>query len=198
MAGLLSSLSRGAWLGAMGGVLVILLLRARFTLFARVIGIGIPVVVACWFMLPAQAQDYASDFSVTANNIRARFDSLNLAYGYFQSNPLLGVGVGLRKEYDATNLVMSTLAETGVTGLLAFTSIYVCFAFAIWRSRSRLGVNDRSFSLLAIGSALAMCQLLHGMVDHFWSRGCLPAWAGMGFVVWASQNTTIPARRGRA
>jgi O-antigen ligase len=188
LGGLLSSLCRGAWLGAVGGVMLILLLHRQFRLFARAAALAVPILALCWVLLPDQAKDYASDISLDAYNVKTRLASIDLAYGFFQNNPVLGAGVGLRKEYDATNVVMSTLAETGVMGLVAFVSIYASFGWAVWRARARIVITNPLFPLLAIGSALALCQLLHGMVDHFWGRGSLPAWAGVGMAMYVCTN----------
>jgi putative inorganic carbon (hco3(-)) transporter len=180
---LVTSLSRGAWLGAIVGAVIILLLRARFRLTLRFALLAIPVVVTCWIFLPAEAKEYATDFSAAAHNVKARLMSIDFAYSVFSTSPLLGVGVGLRKQYDATNIIMSTLAETGVVGVTTFLLIFVAFGYAVWRARLSLRVTDPHFSLLAIGTALMCCKLAHGMVDHFWGRGALPAWAGAGMAL---------------
>jgi len=182
LSGLVSSLSRGAWLGALAGVMFMLILRKQFALFARITVLAVPTLTLIWVLLPAQAKDYATDFNAGSWNVRARYQSLDFAYTLFAGHPMLGVGVGLRKEYDATNLVMLTLAETGSAGLISFLSIYAVFGWMVWRSRNTIAVASPMFSLLAIGSALVLCHFVHGMVDHFWSRGCLPPWAGLGMV----------------
>jgi hypothetical protein len=198
LAGLVSSLSRGAWIGALAGIMLILLLRKQFTLLARITALAVPTLVVFWLLLPAQAKEYATDLNADSYNVKARLKSIDFAYSYFASHPVLGAGVGLRKEYDATNLVMSTLAETGVAGLATFLLIYVVFGWMIWRARSAIVVTSPLFSLLALGSALVLCQFLHGMVDHFWSRGCLPPWAGLGtasFVYYAVQARSDGGRQ---
>jgi putative inorganic carbon (HCO3(-)) transporter len=189
MLGLLASLSRGAWLGTMVGVMAILLLRAQFKLVLRLALIAIPVLAAGWLMLPDDAREYATDFDSQSHNIKARYISLEFAYSIFESSPVLGVGVGLRKQYDATNVMMSTLAETGVVGAAAFVSIFGAFAWSVWQARRRIGPQHRVFPLLAIGMALVAGKLVHGMVDHFWSRGVFPVWAGMGMAMFACHVT---------
>ena len=110
--------------------------------------------------------------------------SVDLAKNYFEQSPVVGVGVGLRKQYDATNLVMSTLAETGVVGLLTFSLIYVSFFRMIWWTRKRVAQTEIQFSFLVVGAALTGCTLAHGMVDHYWSRGAITiAWASVGMAV---------------
>ena len=102
-----------------------------------------------------------------------------------KASPILGVGVGLRKQYDATNVVMSTLAETGVLGLVAFAAIFGTLFWMAWKAQRKVGRDDPNFSLMAAGTAVVFGKLLHGCVDHYWSRGIVPVWAGAGLVVFA-------------
>lgn len=179
--GLLLSLSRGAWLGALCGMVAITLLRRQFTLLVRVLAILVPVIALCWFILPKEQKSYATDFGSGRFNIQARYKSVDFANKFFQQSPVMGVGVGLRKQYDATNLVMSTLAETGVVGLVTFSLIYVSLFWMIWQAQKRVSRSDLRFSFLTIGAALTLCTLAHGMVDHYWSRGAITlAWASTG------------------
>jgi len=197
LAALVASLSRGAWLGTLSGIMLILLLRARFLVIARVALVAVPAIALCWAFLPDASKEYAVDLSSTAHNVKTRLMSLQFAYERFSDNPLLGVGVGLRKQYDATNLIMSTMAETGVLGLAALLLIVAGFIFAVWRARRQVTPLDPRFSLLAIGSALFIAKLMHGMVDHFWGRGSLPCWIGGGAALWVfacrREKRNVPA-----
>jgi putative inorganic carbon (HCO3(-)) transporter len=184
VAALVVSLSRGAWLGAFIGVVLILLLRARWRILIRLAAVAIPVIGLCWLILPEAQKDYATDLSSAAHNVKARLMSIEFAYSQFERSPLIGVGVGLRKQYDATNLIMSTLAETGILGVATFGLILAGFAWAVWRARQSITLADPRFSLLAIGAGLFLAKLMHGMVDHFWGRGALPAWIGGGIALW--------------
>lgn len=191
--GLILSLSRGGWLGALGGVLVIVMLRRASFVMMRACIVAAPLLFICWNLLPEKQQDYAISFDTSRYNIKARFKSLDQAQEAFASDPVLGVGVGLRKQYDATNLLWTTLAESGVLGALAFTWIFVTFYRVVWRTRARLNIKDPCFCLLTIGAALMTCKLLHGMVDHYWSRGAITlAWGGAGMVLVAAR---LPAQR---
>src|SRR5207302_1484068 len=123
----------------------------------------------------------ATDFSEKRYSIKARYRSIDVARRYFEESPLFGVGVGLRKEMDATNVFWFTLAETGILGLATFGLIHVVFFAMIWRTQKRLSRRNEMYSFLAIGSALLLGKLTHGMVDHYWSRGQLMmAWASVG------------------
>ena len=181
VAGLFFTLSRGAWLGACAGLLVLLALRREFKLLVRLAVVVAPLTVACWQLLPAQSREYATGFSMDNYNIRLRLDSIEFARREFTESPLLGVGVGLRKEYDATNLVWLTLAETGVLGFVAFLVLHGSFVSMVWKTQKYLAHTDMVFSLVALGGALVVSKFIHGMVDHYWSRGpIMAAWAAAG------------------
>jgi O-antigen ligase len=183
--GLIFTLSRGAWVGAAAGILVIFSLRGQWKTSLKILLLLAPAIIVVWLMLPEGSREYATDLDASAYNIKARWVSIDFAMGYFKSSPIIGVGVGLRKIYDATNLVMSTLAETGVIGLAAFLSIFCTLLWMAWKASRRLSPDDATRSLLLIGIGLVICKFVHGLVDHYWSRGILPAWAGAGMVVYA-------------
>ena len=183
-AGLVLSLSRGAWLGALAGMIVIVVLRRQYQLLAKAACILVPLVVLCWVVLPQDSKDYALDFDSKRGNIAARYQDLDFARQYFEQSPVIGVGVGLRKQYDATNLVWSTLAETGVLGLASLSLIYLAFYRMIWWTQKYVLRTDTAFTFLVAGGALVMDKLVHGMVDHYWSRGAITlSWASAGMAV---------------
>ena len=99
---------------------------------------------------------------------------------------------------------MSTLAETGVLGLLTFSLIYVAFFRMVWWTRQRVPPAQAQFSFLALGAALTGCCLAHGMVDHYWSRGAITvAWASVGMTVGVyltvrNQKQAVPVGEVRA
>jgi hypothetical protein len=184
--GLLISLSRGAWLGAVCGVGVLLALRRQFALFMRAALVLIPVVLIAWNFLPKESRETATGFERGRRNIEARFQSIEIARNFFEQDPLLGAGVGLRKEYDATNLVWLTLAETGALGLGALALIHLVFLRMVWRAQKLVAREDELFTLLALGAALVVSRLAHGLVDHYWSRGAIMiAWTSAGMAVFA-------------
>lgn len=134
-----------------------------------------------WFALPQSSRDYAGGFGQEHYNIKLRYDFINLAENYFHQSPIYGMGVGLRKDYDATNVLLMTLAETGILGLCGFLLIHVVFYRMLWKAQSRLATDDALFTLLCLGGALVTNKFVHGLVDHYWSRGALMAtWASAG------------------
>lgn len=183
-AALIFTLSRGAWLGAFAGTCMILALRRQFILLLRTSAVLVPFIALIWFLLPQESREYATDFSPSRYNIQMRYESTAIAKKHFESNPVYGAGVGLRKQYDASNVFLLTLAETGVLGLAALLFIHIVFFVMIWRTQKRLARTDKLYSLIAISGALVLNKLAHGAVDHYWSRGALMmAWTSAGTAV---------------
>ncbi len=196
VAGLVNSLSRGAWLGTAVGVGVLLALRRQVKLAVQGLLAVVPAVVVCWFLLPSASREYAVDFGHGAANIQARYQSMATAWRLFTDHPIFGVGLAFRKLADATNLVLDTLAETGVPGLVTFAAIFVAFGWMVVKARRRLTPTDPAFSLLAIGAALMAGKVAHGCVDHYWSRVMLPVWAAAGLAVYAYNRSLARPGRG--
>ena len=196
--GLLITLSRGSWMGALCGTLLIFAMRRQWAVMGRALIFMLPVLFVAWNALPSEQREYATSFDEKRGNIEARYDNIAFMQANFNQNPLLGVGVGLRKQSDATNLVLMTLAETGVLGLLTLTAIHVAFFSMVWRTQARLGRGDPLFSLVAIGGALILSRLAHGMVDHYWARGpTMMGWAGAGMALgayFALQSRVVSTR----
>jgi hypothetical protein len=199
VAGLFFSLSRGGWLGAMCGVVLLLVMRREFTMLTQLSIFMVPLIAVCWALLPEQSKNYATGFDKENWNIRLRFMSMEFAKSQFESSPVLGVGVGLRKEYDATNVFMLTLAETGIVGMAAFLYLHLAMALMVWKARRFARRDDVLFTALALGGALVLSKFIHGMVDHYWSRGALMiAWASAGMATHAyfvSRKRWLAARR---
>ncbi len=193
-AGLMMSLSRGAWVGAFLGCCGIMAMRREFATLGKLVILGVPVVLVCWSFLPSSAQDYAFTFKPAGHNsIAERYENAAEFWRNFTANPLIGSGTGIRKFVDATNVVLSTLAETGVLGLVTFAWIFVAFGRMVWWTHKRVSRTDPLFSLLAVGTGLMLCRLGHGMFDHYWSRGALTvAWCAAGMATLA--YLTVRAR----
>lgn len=185
-AGLFFTLSRGAWIGAVCALLMLLGLRRKFRLLMQV-SIGAVILIAIgWRFLPSESREYATSLNRENENIRLRFQSIDFARDIFEANPVLGVGVGLRKEYDATNIVWLTLAETGVPGLVTWLLIHLALTRMVWRDHRYVAQSDILFSLSALGGALVVSKLVHGLVDHYWSRGAIMvAWCSAGMATHA-------------
>jgi hypothetical protein len=187
--GLIMVLSRGAWLAALSGVAFLFAWKGmyrRLLMFGLVL---IPVVGVVWASLPEESRQYASSFDSGRYNIRARELNSEWALEQWKSSPWIGVGVGLRKEFDATNVILLTLAESGPLGVLAVLGVHFWVLWGMWRRRS--GLKDLSApwaSSHALAGAVVLSKFVHGLVDHYWSRGAIMiAWASVGFALSASR-----------
>lgn len=187
--GCLVTLSRGSWLAILAGVLIVFAMRRQFALIIKMGVVLIPVVMIAWLALPSESRDYATGFETERENIRLRYESIDFALDQFRSSPLIGVGVGLRKEYDATNFFLLTIAEMGVLGALTMAILYVAMGRFLWRLHLKLPRGGMPYSLTVIAGALIFGKLAHGMVDHYWTRGSLTvAWASLGMAIFVSSE----------
>ncbi len=197
-AGLVNTLSRGAWLGAITGTLVIFALRRQFGLMLRVAVVGTVLVAVCWSFLPQDSKDYALGFDKDLSNLKPRYESRDFALAQFIRSPLIGVGIGLRKEFDATNFVFLTLAETGLVGLAIFLLMEGTLGLVMWRAQRRMPRDSFAFSLVVLACALGVGKLSHSMVDHYWVRGTLlSSWAAVGMGTRAAYEERLRLRRAR-
>jgi hypothetical protein len=180
-AGLIFSLSRGAWLGAIFGTIVVIALRGKFKFLLQVLIVLIPAVAIFWNLLPQEKREYATGFGRERDNIDARYQTIDYARGQFEKSPFYGVGIGLRKEVDATNIFWITLAETGVPGLLAFAGVQVVTFLMLYKTLKKLDRKDKLYPLVGAPAGLMVNKLVHGMVDHYYARGpLLMVWASVG------------------
>ena len=187
--GLLISLSRGAWIGAIVGLTVSGLLWRRITLVLRTLMVAVPVLVVLWLLLPSEKREYATGFQADRWNIRARMETQANLQEIITKDPVFGVGIGLRKQIDATNFVLVTLAESGVIGLVSITVVFGTIVRVGFRVCSS-GTKQNVVLIGALAVGLLACKIGHGMVDHFWGRGS-------GTVVWASIGLLLAADKRR-
>jgi hypothetical protein len=183
--GLLISLSRGAWIGTILGLTVSGMLSGRITLVIRTLLASLPVVLILWFLLPSEKREYATGFQAERWNIRARMNTQENLQEIITKEPIFGTGIALRKQVDATNFVLVTLAESGVIGLIAIMFVFgsiIAVGFKVCRSDQKQ--SQVVCGALAVG--LLSCKIGHGMFDHFWGRG-------NGTVVWASIGILLVA-----
>ena len=195
-AALVLVLSRGAWLSALAGVSFLLLWRSQYLLLVKLACGAVTVVAAVWLVLPAESRDYAVAIDDSRYNIHARTLNTDFAREQWLSSPFIGVGAGLRKEYDATNILWLTLAETGPLGLLAFLMVNGTLLVGVWRRRPRRASFTPDSSAVALAGALVLGKLVHGMVDHYWSRGAIMiAWASVGMALCVEARARPPQLR---
>lgn len=181
---LVHSLSRGAWMAAFVGLICITTIRRDYKLLIKSFLILAPAIAIYWALLSPASREYAMGFTADHENINARYKSMQKALANYQQNPVYGMGVGLRKEYDATNVVFLLLAETGILGLATFMFMHLVFLVVMYKTEKLLSPLDPFYSLPPLGAALLVGKLMNGMVDHYWSRGALTlAWATAGMAL---------------
>ena len=184
VAGLVMVLSRGAWLAAASGVGFLLAWRGQYKRLLWMGFLTVPVVVVAWSALPQESREYAVGFDPNRFNIKARMLNTDWALEQWRSSPWLGVGAGLRKEYDATNVFWLTLAETGPLGLVALVWVHARCVQGMWARRKERFLSGSGPSAVALAGALVLAKFVHGLVDHYWSRGAIMvAWAGVGMAM---------------
>jgi O-antigen ligase len=194
--GLIMSSSRGAWMGCTAGMAVLLISRRQFGLFFRAMLLMIPAIVACAFLMPQEQLEYAMGGGDSSHgSLESRIANNEFFADKFMQSPVIGMGVGLRKERDSTNIIMSTLAETGVLGLLAFLAIQISFFWVIFRAIRHVPRDDPDFTILVLGAALVLCLFIHGQVDHYWSRTQLPVYGMAGAAIGVAYARRNLARR---
>jgi len=200
--GLLFSLSRGGWLAAASGLLLITVMRRQYALMGRVALLLIPFLFIAWNSLPKESRDYAVSVDAKRGNIKQRLVNRDNTLAQWRTNTVFGAGMGLRKEIDATNFVLMALAETGIVGFVSFMGLFVAFYRMVARAQSGMARDDFGYSLLAIGGALMLSRLIQGSVDHYWARGpTMTAWASAGMAtgaVWWAQTRPSLSKTPRA
>lgn len=195
-AGLVFSVSRGAWLGCFVALAMIGILRKQWAFMLRVLFVILPVMALAWQFLDTETQEYAFSFDSKRFNISERYRFIDTAKYLWSQSPIYGQGVGLRKQYDATNLVWSTLAETGVLGMITFVFVHIALFYMVYRTYRHLARDSLHFSLMLIGAGLVLRHFTHGMVDHYWSRGAVTmAWAGAGMATYVYYVVKTEHRR---
>lgn len=193
-AGLLLSLSRGAWVatGIGSTMLTFLTGRVRIAISAGIVGSG--VIIAIWSMLPDEATDYATDLNYQTKNVQSRLYTMGKTMDAFEESPLIGAGVGLRKYIEPHNVLILTLGETGIIGLLAFTGLFGAAFWQLYRLWKTAPEVSRSLVLCAL--AILTISFFHGLFDVYWRRGvAFISWGliGMAYIhCWRHRSLQVP------
>ena len=177
------SLSRSSYIAFVIGSLVLALMQRRAV---PLFGIGI-VLISIWGVyrvLPQKSANYLVGFSTERYNIAGRTRANQVAFDRFKEKPVFGDGFRTRKEVLPHNMVISSLAETGIVGTLLL--FWVIFAQMRWllqsAKRMKLDTVGMRFRLfLLVGSLMV---LVHSQFDPFWRRGPVwLLWVGSGILI---------------
>ena len=194
-AGLIMSWSRGALLGALAGLALVLLALARraWPLF---LALGLAAVVLAPLWSPLIPGDYFARLDDTTAYLGqdlalVEIDDANFAvierlahweaaWRMFSRSPWIGVGVGqypvvypsvsLARWQDplghAHNYYLHMLAEAGILGLLAYLSLLITALSLAWRQARHAEGWSRVLALAALG--MLGHVITHSMVDNLY------------------------------
>ncbi|MCC6484206.1 MAG: O-antigen ligase family protein [Armatimonadetes bacterium] len=177
--GIVLSLSRGGWIATAAGCLLLLFLTKQVRAFVSGLVIAIPAAVLVWHALPEEATEYASDISAKAHTIQTRFATMQDVMAAFHKSPIIGVGVGLRKQAEPHNVFILTLGETGILGAIGFVAMFAGGFWTFVLARRTAGKDRLTDEILILGMSVLLVSVTHGMMDVYWRRG-------VGFMGWAA------------
>ena len=193
---LIFTLSRGAWVGAASALIALAIMYGRVQLLLRASLVIVPLIVVMWTYLPKDDQEYASSFDRQKyDNIEVRYANFDRTSALIKSSPIIGHGISIRKQLDATNLVMVTLAEGGILGFVLFIIALGTYFVIVFRVVRRIPQSDPRFIIVAASCAVMVSRLGHAQFDHYWVRGASTiAWASVGMVL-AIERSVSASRR---
>ena len=188
--GIVITLSRGSWIATGVGVLFLLLRARRIRAFLIIVIVLIPSVWLVWTRLPSESIEYATDISLDSYNIHSRTRVMEQAMKLYQSSPIYGVGIGLRKSIEPHNIIVSTLAETGIVGLIGLLLFVGGGFYTFFRAGRAARGNVRATEIVVIASAVYIVSLGHALMDVYWRRGTpFMAWACVGMCIYIAKSS---------
>lgn len=187
LVGLLATYSRGAIIGGIVAMIAVSMLLRRH----RMITFAIAASAATLFVA-INGLDSGADLSIEGSydSSVVRVYSYANAVDKIQEKPLLGSGGGTYLDYipelgitlpDPNNMVLLTLAELGIVGLLALLFLFWRLGQLLFQARH---LPDGS-AFLAVGAGCAAISMfVHFQFDVTWTRGTASlAFAMMGLVI---------------
>lgn len=165
VAGLLASQSRGAIVALLVALVVATLgsrdvRRRSAPLFLMLV----PLALFAFFSIRAQIEQPADATSSVTERARYREQALEA----WQDSPIFGQGMRFFEQgefsltSDPHNVVVSSLSETGVVGLVALLGLLAVTGRVLWRLRTGL-------ALAAL--AVVVARFTHGLFDIYWVAG---------------------------
>jgi hypothetical protein len=178
---LLLSTSSTAYVGLMALVLVLLpvLLRtgtiskARALKSALITGVTVFAVVALFASSNSVVRDVLTSAVVeksSSGSALERLMTVQLAFGYFQRFPMLGIGWGSATSHD---LIVLLLSNVGIIGACTFFGAMFCIMRANWRAMGPLVSSmDLSRSAWFLGLTMLLFTSIIGgfplVLGNFW------------------------------
>ncbi|NUS73375.1 MAG: O-antigen ligase family protein [Corynebacteriales bacterium] len=212
-AALALSMSRGAWIGAALGLLVLCVahrgarrLLTRVGLITAVVIVGAMTVAPANSPLSAISDRAASIGDPSANPYDVRPLTWREATRQFIQSPFLGHGPGSFRVLSAQspssvqfyprqhahNGILTVLAETGVAGLAPLVGLFATLGWALARGIRQLRRADDQKQLALLAGVLAALVALTGhlMVDYTLRNPTLllTVWALLGLAIASGRN----------
>jgi O-antigen ligase len=191
--GVVTSGSRGGWIGTLVGLTVVVIFqRPSFAwpaVTAAVLVAGIAVVAA-----PQLTTDKINTQSVDTTT-GMRMATWSQGMKAVKAHPVFGEGAGnfvavvenRGAQVDPNNLTLLTWAETGIFGVLLLGWL-ILGALRMAARNSRVLTGTAALANTA-GCALFVSAIAHAQFDIFWTRGvALLTFMGMGLVLWANRQ----------
>lgn len=178
-AGIFSSMSRGAMLGALAGILAFILATRRFfPVLLRILIIASGLLLT-WWILPEKIVSNLTNLS-EGSSAYTRIIERQDAFSWIDESSFYGYGVGNYhisipsigfSQNDPNNVFLLILIETGVVGLCLF--VLVVFSVLLSGIRSIVSARRNGFTPLIDAAFLGMfvARLVHIQVDVSWVRG---------------------------
>ncbi len=171
---ILLTFSRGAWVGALAGLTVIVLLR-RPLLFLPGLAFGSAL------LLLGAGRDFTErlwmGFTLQDPATRLRLDEYRNALQIIQEHPWFGVGFGeapsLELQTGVSSIYLTVAEQAGLVGLAAFVLI-ICVI--LWRTAIDVinGEDEAAADLQLTLAAAFVGVLTVGLVDHYYFNITFP------------------------
>lgn len=189
VAGISFTLSRGACIATAIAVMTLGWFHRSARIFIGVILCLTLMYFALLHYGSENVRSYALNLSGESYSVKERVRTISINWGSFLGSPLLGEGLGLRKEAEPHNILLTTLSETGIIGFFLFLGVLAWGYGEIYRAMGQLDLDWRDQMLLACGIAIFILTLTHGMMDVYWRRGVgAMAWIFVGYAASISRG----------
>lgn len=176
---LLFSFSRGAWIGAVAGVVMSTQLRGMVSFF-KILMVALVVSILISLFVPTNryTERFKSISDTSETSSKNRLDQYTIASWAMIENPLLGIGVSNNKYYanevhhqpwnsEIHNLYLHIGAERGIPAMVILIFIFISYFTQIYRRA--MASKDAYFkniyaSLMAVMAAFATANLFAYML----------------------------------
>jgi putative inorganic carbon (hco3(-)) transporter len=168
--GILFSFSRSAWIALGMALLVVAMLRIVVALrLVFLFAIGAPCLI---LLLGPKFVPIFERMARRPDQVRERFDLINIALRAFLEHPVIGGGLGsfrLSAGEVAHNTAMWFLADFGLGGLLVLAGFLGWFLRKSWLAYNLAPVAERPLALALLLAHVAMIGLAMG-IEAFYQR----------------------------